>query len=68
MPKGFWIEVLVILAYVLAVVFVLPRVYHRVARRLFLGLGLVLAAFILLQVAAIIYLILNPISIDLHWG
>lgn len=68
MPTGFWIEIPILVVYVLGMVLLLPRIRHRVARRAFIGFGLLLLAFILLQIAAFIYLALHPIKIDLRFG
>ena len=56
------------MAYASGVVFLLPRVRHRVARRVYIGIGVLLLAFILIQIAAFIYLAFNPITINLRFG
>ncbi len=67
MPIGFWIEIPILVAYVLGMVFLLPRIRHRLARRMYIGVGVLLLAFTLIQIAAFIYLAFNPIRINLHF-
>ncbi len=67
MPTVMWIEPGVFAAYLLGLVLVLPRIRRRWARRLYVGVGALLLLFILLQVAAIIYLMFNPIRINLNF-
>ncbi len=64
-PIALWVEGGVIACYAAGAVFVRSRLRTRAARWVFWGIGALLAALVLLQIAALIYLRFNPIQIDL---
>ncbi len=65
MPKALWIEVPVVLAYLLGMAFLRPRIASRPLRLAFTVLGVLIALFVLLQIVAVVLLYFFPPKINI---